>query len=63
MKYYITHPQAPKEGGNDYSIIKVNPIDEANFLEDYGHIVITSGSSLQEALLNFEQVKQQQSAS
>jgi hypothetical protein len=63
MKYYTTHPQAPDEGRNDYSIVKVNPIDEANFLEDYGYAVITSGNSLQEALLNLEQVKQQQAAS
>jgi hypothetical protein len=63
MKYYITHPQQPNAEGNDYSIIKVNPADEKNFLEDYGHTVITSGSSLMEALLNFEQVKQQQPGS
>ena len=60
MKYYVTQPQQPGKSGNDYTIIKVNPIDEANFLEDYGHTVITSGNSLMEAILNFEQVKKQQ---
>ena len=63
MKYYITHPEAPNESGYDYTIVKVNPIDEANFLADYGHTVITSGNSLMEAILNFEQLKQQQAAS
>jgi hypothetical protein len=63
MKYYITLPQAPNTEGYDYSVVKVNPVDEANFLEDYGHTVITSGNNLQEALQNLEQVKQQQSAS
>jgi len=60
MKYYITYPQAPNAASNDYSVVKVNPIDEANFLEDYGHTVITSGNSLMEALLNFEQLKKEQ---
>ena len=63
MKYYIAHPQAPNTEGHDYSIIKVNPIDEANFLEDYGHTVITSGSSIAEALKNLEQVKNEKSGS
>jgi len=45
-------------------VVKVKEADEANFLEDYGHTVITSGNSLMEALLNFEQLKkEQQSAS
>ncbi|HEU4609940.1 MAG TPA: hypothetical protein VFS31_17590 [Chitinophagaceae bacterium] len=61
MKYYITYPEAPNAAANDYSVVKVKEADEANFLEDYGHKVITSGNSLMEALLNFEQVKQQQS--
>lgn len=61
MKYYIVYPQAPNAGSYDYSVIKVKPVDEANFLEDYGHLVITSGSSLHEALLNFEKWKYEQS--
>jgi hypothetical protein len=57
MRYYITLPEVPVKDGNDYKIIKVNEADEANFLEDYGSKIITSGNSLMEALLNFEQVK------
>lgn len=57
MKYYITYPINEKANANDYNIIKVKEADEANFLEDYGNQVIASGNSLMEALLNFEQVK------
>jgi hypothetical protein len=60
MRYYIILPEASlKTGNNDYKIIKVKQADEANFLEDYGHLIITSGNSMLEALLNFEQVKKQ----
>ncbi len=61
MRYYITLPDVPVKDSNDYKIIKVNTIDEANFLADYGHKVIAKGNSLMEALLNLEQVKQQSS--
>ena len=61
MKYYITYPKEPNERGCDYNVVKVNPVDEANFLEDYGHTVITSGNSIMEALQKLEQWKQQQS--
>ncbi|MBX2922735.1 MAG: hypothetical protein KF746_11125 [Chitinophagaceae bacterium] len=57
MKYYITYPINEKSTVTDYSIIKVKEIDEANFLEDYGDQVVASGNSLMEALLNFEQRK------
>ncbi|MBO9594936.1 MAG: hypothetical protein J7599_18680 [Niabella sp.] len=57
MKYYITYPINEKSETNDYKIIKVNEADEANFLQDYGHLIIASGSSLMEALLNFEKRK------
>lgn len=65
MRYYITYPvnepvrRSGKADANDYRIIKVQQADEANFLADYGDKVITSGSSLAEALLNFEQVKKE----
>lgn len=57
MKYYITYPINEKSETNDYKIIKVKEADEANFLQDYGHLVIASGNSLMEALLNFERRK------
>lgn len=57
MKYYITYPINEKANDNDYKIVKVKEADEANFLKDYGHLVIASGNSLMEALLNFEQRK------
>jgi hypothetical protein len=57
MKYYITWPVNEKTEANDYRIVKVNEADEANFLVDYGHLVIASGNSLMEALLNFEEHK------
>lgn len=59
MTYYIIDP-AGKTNHNDYKIIKVPLADEANFLEDYGHQVLTSGNSLMEALLAFEQWKNNQ---
>jgi DNA-directed RNA polymerase subunit L len=57
MKYYITHPVNETANANDYRIIKVQEADEANFLEDYSDKIIASGSSLMEALMNFEKVK------
>jgi hypothetical protein len=50
MKYYIIDQQ----GNGKFEIIKVLPVDEANFLEDYGQYVLAVGNSLMEALLNFE---------
>ena len=67
MRYYITLPDVstgscgPLKDGHDYKIIKVNQVDEANFLADYRHKVIAEGNSLMEALLSLEQWKQQQS--
>ncbi|GAB3433072.1 hypothetical protein [Niabella aquatica] len=55
MKYYITYPINENANDNDYRIVKVREADEANFLKDYGPLVIASGNSLMEALLNFEQ--------
>ncbi len=60
MRYYITLPEVPLKDGCDYKIIKVNPADEANFLEGYSTRVIAKGNSLMEALLSLEQWKQQQ---
>jgi len=57
MKYYITYPKEPNTGGHDYTVVKVKQADEASFLAAYGDQVITSGSSLHEALLNFEKWK------
>jgi hypothetical protein len=59
MRYYITYPVNEDAKENDYRIVKVQQADEANFLQDYGDQVIASGSSLMEALLNFEQVKKE----
>ena len=66
MHYYITLPEVPVQNpkgasGNDYKIIKVTEADNANFLEDYADKIIVEGNSLMEAILNFEQWKQQQS--
>lgn len=57
MKYYITYPITEKANDNDYKIVKVNEADETSFLKDYGHLVIASGSTQMEALLNFGQRK------
>jgi hypothetical protein len=48
--YIIEQPK-----GN-LQIIKVNVVDEARFLEDYGEHVLTKGSSIMEALQAFEQL-------
>lgn len=49
MKYYIIE----KEKGN-LQIIKVLAVDDADFLEDYGQYILSSGNSLAEALQAFE---------
>ncbi len=48
MKYYIIE----KEPGN-LEIIKVQAIDDANFLEDYGQYVLATGDCIADALQNF----------
>lgn len=61
MKFYIVKPEAgAKTNDNDFKIMKVNEVDEANFLQDYGHLVITSGRSIQEAIINFGELKKQE---
>lgn len=53
MRYYILPPDVPVRNGNDYQIIKVNEVDEAGFLKDYGDKIIASGSNLVELIQNF----------
>jgi hypothetical protein len=59
MKYYIL--QKVDAGGHtgasqsSFEIVKVRPVDEANFMEDYGHLVISSGNNLAEAMLAFQE--------
>lgn len=53
MKYYIIQ----KETG-DFNIVKVLQADEANFLEDYGHLAVAAGPSIYEALIQFAKLKE-----
>lgn len=53
MKYYIIDQQ----GNGKLEIIKVLPVDEANFLEDYGQYVLALGNSMAEALQHFGETR------
>lgn len=57
MLYYILPSNAPNASRHDYRIMEVKPAEEAGFLAAYGHQVIAKGSSLTEALLQFQQWK------
>lgn len=45
-----------EEPKGNLRIIKVNVLDEANFIEDYGPYVLAKGHSIMEALLAFDEL-------
>jgi hypothetical protein len=49
MKYYIID----QYDNGKLEIIKVLPVDEVNFLEDYGKYVLAVGNTMAEALQSF----------
>jgi len=44
MTYYII------TNGNGFDLVKVLPADDANFLQDYGHLVQAAGPDMQQVL-------------
>lgn len=60
MQYYILPSNKPGAASNEYTIMVVKPSEEAGFLAEHGHRVIAKGSSIAEALLQYQQWLNQQ---
>ncbi len=54
MKVYIVQLD------DELKIFKVQPEDEANFLEDRGHQVLAVGETMQEAIFKFAALQENQ---
>ena len=54
MKVYIV------QSDDELKIFKVQSEDEAGFLEDRGHQVLTVGATMQEAILKFAALQENQ---
>ena len=55
MQYYIIPSVVTGAEGNQYTIMQVKPGEEAAFMAAHGHQVIAQGSSIAEALLQYQQ--------
>ena len=55
MQYYIIPSNKPGAASNEYTIMVVKPGEQAAFLAGHGHQVIAQGSSIAEALLQYQQ--------
>ena len=55
MQYYILPSTVTNTADNQYTIMVVKPAEEAAFLAEHGHRVIAQGSSIAEALLQYQQ--------
>ncbi|WP_315824056.1 hypothetical protein [Paraflavitalea speifideaquila] len=53
--YIIKQTPGNPEGADDLVIMKVQPEDEAAFLQQYGARVIVAGNSIQDVLIRFGQ--------
>lgn len=55
MQYYILPSAVTGAADNQYTIMQVKPAEQAAFLAEHGHRVIAQGSSIAEALLQYQQ--------
>ncbi len=60
MKYYIINPDMGNKQNHDYKIISVKEVDESDFFKRYGKQIIAEGNTLLEAILSFEEWKNNQ---
>lgn len=55
MQYYILPSAVTGAADNQYTIMVVKPAEEAAFLAEHGRRVIAKGSSIAEALQQYQQ--------